>query len=371
MPTLHLRVGGIWTGQTPSPAVPGRTFVQSTLPVGAAPGDVWINPSAPAPAPQYFISGGGTSGAWQGNSGAKTFVQGTDPSLVPANGVKNGDIWTQPVSPTNPAAITSVRQGGAWVVGTPSIPESSRTFIQNTRPTGPQNGDLWINTSLTPPTRQYYYGAVAASPGVAAVAGQWHGDSGARTFVQDNDPATSAGGSLNPQNGDLWITLGNVSRAYSNGAWLSTATGGTLTPDFYGLVGEKNFQRHDSSWDSMQTILDGTFTPTTYVLPGKYCRLTMSIVATKYHSGWGRIDFTIPPQQAGGEPMSQTYSSDTGANDRWDMIMERHYDFYADANPIHYQMRYGNGGGINHDANVVAKVTLEVIRAPGTVIALP
>jgi hypothetical protein len=170
----------------------------------------------------------------------------------------------------------------------------------------------------------------------------------------------------------LWITLGNVSRAFSNGVWLSTATGGTLTPDFYGLVAEKTYQRHDNDyWGTMQTVIEGTIIPTNFVLAGKYCKLTLSCFATKYHSGWGRIDFVIPPQQAGAEPESHTYSSDHSANDRWDQIMERHYEFYASASPIYYKIVYGNGGGLNHDANVVAKASLEVIRAPGTVAVLP
>jgi hypothetical protein len=97
---------------------------------------------------------------------------------------------------------------------------------------------MWINTALTPPTKQWFWGATPPSPGtgVAANAGAWHSDNGTRTFVQDADPTTPTGGSATPVEGDLWTTIaapvqtrvwhttpagpGNVPPAVS--AWIAT-----------------------------------------------------------------------------------------------------------------------------------------------------
>jgi hypothetical protein len=342
------------------------------LPVGAAPGDVWINPSQPAPAPQYFIGGGGgAAGAWQGNSGAKTFVQDLDPALVPANGVKNGDIWTRPVSAGNPTAVTSVRTAGAWVVGTPSIPASSRTFIQNTAPSAPQNGDLWINTAVTPPSRQYFYGAVAAAPGVAAVAGTWHSDSGARTFVQDADPTTAAGGSITPKNGDSWVTLANVIKTYYNGAWLSQGTAATTSPDFVGIVARKTFQFHDLV-DSERNVCTGSIIPTNYIAPGRSMRVTISAWVQKYHGGYSVVRIQIPNNISGAEATTrQTSPNWGGANVTTTNFSSRSYEVVADATPIQYDVWVSAAEGLNTDSNVWGFVLVEALGNPGTVQTLP
>jgi hypothetical protein len=199
----------IWNGTTFIPlSRQAQVSYQRDAPNNPIAGDIWLDNSNAAKMVIKFWTGT----AWVTEAGTKTFTVQNDPAAVPANQVKDGDVWVQ-TPPPPPAAqtppITHVRSAGAWTTTTPSIPASSRTYIQNTIPVGPSNGDLWINTAVTPPTKQWFWGAVPAGPGgtPAAVAGAWHGDSGARTFVQDADPTTASGGSSNPIEGDIWVTV--------------------------------------------------------------------------------------------------------------------------------------------------------------------
>lgn len=298
MPTVQLREGGVWIGGSGTPAAPGRVFVSNTRPVGAAPGDAWIDPSNPTNGVQHFISaGGGVAPAWTGNSGARTFTQDSDPAASAANNVRAGDIWVRPVSATNPTAVTSVRTGNTWTVGTPSIPVSSRTFIQTTVPTGAQNGDLWINTSQTPPTKQWFWGATVAGPGgvPAAIAGTWHSDSGARTFVQDADPTTAAGGSFNPVEGDIWITVTPPVKtsvwhitpptavgAAATAAWLPTASASAAAP--IGFVGQIANESADNHADF------GTFHGSGFSAPSVLSKGIYRIYSHIAHYGWSCND---------------------------------------------------------------------------------
>jgi hypothetical protein len=123
---------------------------------------------------------------------------------VPANGVKNGDIWTRPVSAGNPTAVTSVRTAGAWVVGTPSIPASSRTFIQNTTPIGAASGDLWVDSSTTGKN------TVFAFDGTSWI----NTRAGNKTTIGNTAPAT-------PGVGDSWVDT-SVTGTPANKIWDGT-----------------------------------------------------------------------------------------------------------------------------------------------------
>jgi hypothetical protein len=185
------QLSAIWNGTAwIAGARQNRTSLQPNAPTNALPGDTWLDNSGAKLEIKYW---NGT--AWITSAGTRTFTQIIDPASVATNQVKDGDVWIQLFAPTGtppvtPSPITKVRQGGAWTTTTPTVPASSRTFIQHAQPLGMVLGDQWIDLTGAKPEVQYFDGNA------------WVNSGGTRSFTSTTDPALVTTNQIHE--GDIW-----------------------------------------------------------------------------------------------------------------------------------------------------------------------
>lgn len=206
----------VWNGTT-WVASPRQSQVsyQNTPPTNPLRGDCWLDNSGTKMEIKYWD---GTS--WVTSAGTRTFSQEADPQAT--NAIHDGDVWVQkfPVDPTDPTytptPVTWVFSAGSWSQTTPSVPASSRTYMQAEIPVGPSKGDTWINLAGVKPVVSYYDGSV------------WLDSGGTRTFVQNSDPALVASNKV--AEGDVWSNTSDSTnpRIYQRqaGNWVQINTGG-------------------------------------------------------------------------------------------------------------------------------------------------
>lgn len=190
-----------------------KVSLQPTAPPEPLKGDIWLDDAGVKLVVKYW-----DGNSWLTEAGTKTYTQETDPSLDANVSLKDGDIWIQKlpaVGGVEPTPITHVYTNGAWSTTTPSVPASSRTFMQSEVPIGPGKGDTWINLAGTKPVVSYFNGT------------NWIDAGGTRTFVQHTDPALDAKNAV--AEGDIWSdnTVPSKPKIYQRqaGAWVQVNSG--------------------------------------------------------------------------------------------------------------------------------------------------
>lgn len=208
----------VWNGQhwvmLPRQA---KVSLQADAPLDPNPGDTWLDNAGSKLEVKYFD---GTS--WITSSGTRTFSQQSDPQL--ANTMKDGDVWVQtfPQDATTgvtPPPITKVWTAGSWSTTTPSIPASSRTYMQSEVPTAGARGDTWIDLASGKPLVKYYDGL------------SWIDSGGTRTFSQTTDPKKDVPPKV-VNEGDLWSDATDPKAVkiyqWTAGKWVQVNAGGGI-----------------------------------------------------------------------------------------------------------------------------------------------
>lgn len=233
-----------------------KVYFQGTAPSSTIPGDIWLDDSGVKLVVKYW-----NGSSWVTEAGTKTFTQATDPSLVPSNQVKDGDVWVDITDPVKP--VTQIWADSKWNAVTPTtvIPASSRTFMQDEVPLGGSKGDMWVATGTGKPVVKFFDGT------------NWIDSGGARTFVQRTDPTTDTPPKvMNP--GDFWSNNTDpnniVVKQWNNGAWVTinaatppvTAPSVPVNGDIYFDTAKRSLMYwFDNKWNPVTPAADSSLAP--------------------------------------------------------------------------------------------------------------
>lgn len=126
---------------------------------------------------------------------SRTYAQNSAPTGTLADPLNEGDLW---IDTTGGANILKRYNGDAWVNTNPAT--GTKTFAQNTTPTGAQVGDIWFHTGQN--NRQYRFGTEG-----------WEDiqSPGSTTYAQPEGPTTA---NTKLTVGDLWVDTDDNNKMY-------------------------------------------------------------------------------------------------------------------------------------------------------------
>lgn len=244
---VWVRIGGTWqtaanyiTSGSDIGVANGATkntiYRQGTAPASPIDGDLWADTSATPNVIKVRVAG-----AWQ--VAGNLVTQGTDIGV--ANGATKNILYRQATAPTSPVdgdvwvdtsltpTVTKIRVGGAWQnaanlvtqgadIGVANGATKNTIYRQTAAPTTPIDGDVWVDTGVTPNTTK------------VRVSGAWQ--SAANLVTQGTDIGVANGATKNtfyrqvsapasPIDGDFWVELVTPMKAWVRigGSWQTAA----------------------------------------------------------------------------------------------------------------------------------------------------
>ena len=192
----------------------GGLVVAGTAPASPSTGDLWIDTSDTDAVLRYHDGSGWVGVGSAAASGQSSGGSGNIPAgLQPPPNPELNDLWVDTYGVSDGASpILKLWATGAWLTVGRMV-----TTVQDTAPSSPLEGDLWVDTTGEDTILKLYDGS------------EWDtvGSSAAATTIPAQDTAPSS-----PSEGDLWVdTTGTTTllKIYNGSAWVAVDTGTTIT----------------------------------------------------------------------------------------------------------------------------------------------